>query len=163
MNDGGEERILSVAPSIVDPAPRTKPRPTRAGLGLEHVYAPSDDGVDENLLVVLHGLGAHTPRSVAFGLSNLRPFLGDTMAPFARMAKQFKLPQTATLVVQGPELCVFPSTRYSGFHAEQRTPQDPVPRRRGGNVPVVYVIHLAWRAHRASEPAPGCASRAPGA
>ncbi|KAF8606539.1 hypothetical protein BDV93DRAFT_537063 [Ceratobasidium sp. AG-I] len=88
MADGGNERILSVAPSIVDPAPRTKPRPTRTGLGLEHVYAPSDDGVDENLLVVLHGLG-------------------DTMAPFVRMAKQFKLPQTATLVLQGPELIPF--------------------------------------------------------
>lgn len=107
MADGGEERILSVAPSIVDPTPRTNPRPTRAGLGLEHVYAPSDDGVDENLLVVLHGLGA-------LRIQPWRPFhrvlfvasVGDTMAPFVRMARQFKLPQTATLVVQGPELYV---------------------------------------------------------
>ncbi|CAE6480133.1 unnamed protein product [Rhizoctonia solani] len=83
-----EERVLSVAPSIVDPVPRTKVRPTRAGIGLEFVYAPSDDGIDENLLIVLHGLG-------------------DTMAPFVRMAKQLKLPQTATLVLQAPELIPF--------------------------------------------------------
>ncbi|KAG8730599.1 hypothetical protein FRC12_020164 [Ceratobasidium sp. 428] len=83
-----EERVLSVAPDIVDPGKeRQKARPTRAGLGLEFVYAPSDDGVDENVLVVLHGLG-------------------DTMAPFARMAKQLKLPQTAKLVLQAPGLCV---------------------------------------------------------
>ncbi|CEL55268.1 hypothetical protein RSOLAG1IB_01277 [Rhizoctonia solani AG-1 IB] len=83
-----EERVLSVAPSIVDPVPRTKPRPARSGLGLEFVYSPSDDGVDENLLIVLHGLG-------------------DTMAPFVRMAKQLKLPQTATLVLQAPDLIPF--------------------------------------------------------
>ncbi|KDN50646.1 hypothetical protein RSAG8_01144, partial [Rhizoctonia solani AG-8 WAC10335] len=83
-----EERVLSVAPSIVDPAPRTKVRPTRAGVGLEFVYFPSDDGVDENLMIVLHGLG-------------------DTMAPFVRTAKQWKLPQTATLVLQAPELIPF--------------------------------------------------------
>ncbi|KAG8712396.1 hypothetical protein FRC11_000258 [Ceratobasidium sp. 423] len=83
-----EERVLSVAPSIVDPTPRTKNRPTRSGIGLEFVYSPSDDGIDENLLVVLHGLG-------------------DTMAPFVRMAKQLKLAQTATLVLQAPELVPF--------------------------------------------------------
>ncbi|KAH7341929.1 hypothetical protein B0J17DRAFT_567561 [Rhizoctonia solani] len=83
-----EERVLSVAPSIVDPVPRTKTHPTRAGLGLEFVYTPSDDGVDENVLIVLHGLG-------------------DTMAPFVRMAKQLKLPQTATLVLQAPALLPF--------------------------------------------------------
>ncbi|CAE7066469.1 unnamed protein product [Rhizoctonia solani] len=82
------ERVLSVAPSIVDPVPQTKPRPTREGVGLEFVYSPSDDGVDENVLIVLHGLG-------------------DTMAPFVRMAKQLKLPQTATLVVQAPDLIPF--------------------------------------------------------
>ncbi|CAE6426600.1 unnamed protein product [Rhizoctonia solani] len=82
-----EERVLSVAPSIVDPVPHTKPQPTRSGLGLEFVYSPSDDGVDENLLIVLHGLG-------------------DTMTPFVRMAKQLKLPQTATLVLQAPDLYV---------------------------------------------------------
>ncbi|QRW04146.1 Rho-GTPase-activating protein [Ceratobasidium sp. AG-Ba] len=83
-----EERVLSVAPSIVDPSPRTRPRPTREGLGLEHVYAPSDDGIDENLLIFLHGLG-------------------DTLAPFARLAKQLQLPQTATLILQAPDLIPF--------------------------------------------------------
>ncbi|CAE6537889.1 unnamed protein product [Rhizoctonia solani] len=82
-----EERVLSVAPSIVDPTP-PKRRPTRSGIGLEFVYFPSDDGIDENILIVLHGLG-------------------DSMAPFVRMAKQLKLPQTATLVLQAPELIPF--------------------------------------------------------
>lgn len=45
------------------------------------------------------------------------------MAPFVRMAKQFKLPQTATLVLQGPELCVLLSTRYSAVHAELNVPR----------------------------------------
>ncbi|KAJ1307374.1 hypothetical protein OPQ81_001479 [Rhizoctonia solani] len=83
-----EERMLSVAPSIVDPVPRTKARPTRSGIGLEFVYFPSDDGVDENLLIVLHGLG-------------------DTMVPFVGMARQLKLPQTAALVLQAPDLIPF--------------------------------------------------------
>lgn len=43
----------------VDSTPRNKPRPTQEGLGLEHVYAASEDGTDENVLVVLHGLGGH--------------------------------------------------------------------------------------------------------
>lgn len=104
-----EERVLSVAPAIVDPVPRTKPVPSRAGIGLEFVYAPSDDGVDENLLVVLHGLGGWfvVPLTLADGV-------GDTMAPFVRMAKQLKLPQTATLVLQAPDLYVHrsPPTSY---------------------------------------------------
>ncbi|KAG8741389.1 hypothetical protein FRC10_002909 [Ceratobasidium sp. 414] len=113
-----EERVLSVAPSIVDPSPRTKVRPTRAGLGLEHVYAPSDDGVDENLLVVLHGLGEYVQSVRKLVLTST----GDTMAPFARMAKQLKLPQTATLVLQAPELYVYLVNNLARTHAACRIP-----------------------------------------
>lgn len=36
---------------------RTKPPPSLwQGTG-QHFYAPSDDGTDENLLILLHGLG----------------------------------------------------------------------------------------------------------
>jgi len=47
-------------------------------------YTPSDDGVDENLLILLHGLG-------------------DTHAPFANLGEQLKLPQTATLAIRAPD------------------------------------------------------------
>lgn len=38
--------------------PRVKQAPTRKGLGTPFVYNPSADGTDENLLILLHGLGA---------------------------------------------------------------------------------------------------------
>ena len=55
-------------------------------------YTPSDDGVDENLLILLHGLG-------------------DTHVPFANLGKQLKLPQTATLSLRAPEKSVYCSLR----------------------------------------------------
>ena len=51
-------------------------------------YTPSDDGVDENLLILLHGLG-------------------DAHVPFANLGKQLKLPQTATLALRAPEKSVY--------------------------------------------------------
>ena len=38
-------------------APRVKLAPTDKGIGVPFVYTPSDDGTDENLLILLHGLG----------------------------------------------------------------------------------------------------------
>ena len=61
-------------------APRVKQAPKLAGA---FFYAPSDDGTDENLLVLLHGLG-------------------DTHAPFAKLGKSLKLPQTAVLALRAP-------------------------------------------------------------
>ncbi|KAF8589449.1 hypothetical protein K439DRAFT_1645068 [Ramaria rubella] len=52
--------------------------------GVEHIYHPSADGVDENLLILLHGLG-------------------DTHVPFSKLGKQLHLPQTATLSLRAPE------------------------------------------------------------
>ncbi|KAG8863169.1 hypothetical protein FRB96_009351 [Tulasnella sp. 330] len=49
----------------------------------EFIYTPSDDGVDENLLILLHGLG-------------------DTHKPFANLGRSLKLPQTATLALKAP-------------------------------------------------------------
>ncbi|TFL03765.1 hypothetical protein BDV98DRAFT_525340 [Pterulicium gracile] len=46
-------------------------------------YTPSDDGTDENLLILLHGLG-------------------DTHVQFGKLGKSLKLPQTATLAICAP-------------------------------------------------------------
>lgn len=37
--------------------PRIKPAPKEASVPVPFVYNPSDDGTDENLLILLHGLG----------------------------------------------------------------------------------------------------------
>jgi predicted esterase len=48
------------------------------------VYHASADGIDANLLVLLHGLG-------------------DTATPFGQLGRSLNLPQTATLAISGPE------------------------------------------------------------
>lgn len=40
-----------------DESPKNKPRPKSGAIPFEFTYFPSDDGVDENLLILLHGLG----------------------------------------------------------------------------------------------------------
>jgi len=62
-------------------SPRRKPAP--GTLPLKYAYLPSDDGTDENLLILLHGLG-------------------DTELPFANLGRSLKLPQTATLSLRAP-------------------------------------------------------------
>lgn len=47
------------------------------------LYHPSPDGVDENLLILLHGYG-------------------DRPEPYAKLARQMALPQTACLALPGP-------------------------------------------------------------
>jgi len=39
--------------------PRIKPAPQSSAISTPFSYSPSDDGTDENLLVLLHGLGSH--------------------------------------------------------------------------------------------------------
>ena len=39
--------------------PRIKPPPQSAAISAPFNYSPSDDGTDENLLILLHGLGSH--------------------------------------------------------------------------------------------------------
>ncbi|KAH8117940.1 hypothetical protein DFH11DRAFT_1571519 [Phellopilus nigrolimitatus] len=65
-------------------APRVKPAPDASAIPVPFVYAPSDDGTDENLLILLHGLG-------------------DTHVPFGKLGKQLRLPQTATLALRAPQ------------------------------------------------------------
>ena len=43
------------------PPPRIKPPPQSSAISAPFSYSPSDDGIDENLLILLHGLGSHPP------------------------------------------------------------------------------------------------------
>ncbi|KAK2460793.1 hypothetical protein APHAL10511_007263 [Amanita phalloides] len=67
-----------------DEVPRIKPAPETSAIPVPFTYIPSDDGTDENILIILHGLG-------------------DTHVPFAKMGRQLKLPQTAILSLRAPE------------------------------------------------------------
>jgi len=68
--------------------PRVKPSPKNSKVPGQFFYAPSDDGTDENLLILLHGLG-------------------DTHIPFSKLGKSLKLPQTAVLALRAPEQVPF--------------------------------------------------------
>ncbi|KAG1737499.1 uncharacterized protein EDB91DRAFT_1140192 [Suillus paluster] len=70
------------------PSPRIKPPPQTFSIHTIFSYSPSDDGTDENLLILLHGLG-------------------DTNVPFARLGRSLKLPQTATLALRAPDVIPF--------------------------------------------------------
>ncbi|KAI1795241.1 hypothetical protein LXA43DRAFT_1108146 [Ganoderma leucocontextum] len=67
---------------------KTKPPPKTSAIPVPFVYHPSDDGTDENLLVLLHGLG-------------------DTQVPFGKLGRQLHLPQTAALALRAPEQIPF--------------------------------------------------------
>jgi hypothetical protein len=55
---------LVVAPADNESAPRTRRPPDARAIPVPFAYAPSDDGTDENLLILLHGLGpCHVSRS----------------------------------------------------------------------------------------------------
>lgn len=43
--------------STIHTTPRRKPRPKTDSIKFKHTYTPSQDGIDENLLILLHGLG----------------------------------------------------------------------------------------------------------
>ncbi|KAI5122934.1 hypothetical protein M0805_007612 [Coniferiporia weirii] len=68
----------------VSSAPRVKPAPDASSISVPFAYASSDDGTDENLLILLHGLG-------------------DTHVPFGKLGQQLRLPQTATLALRAPQ------------------------------------------------------------
>ncbi|KAI0351173.1 hypothetical protein OH77DRAFT_951781 [Trametes cingulata] len=68
--------------------PRVKTAPKSSAIPVPFTYNPSDDGTDENLLILLHGLG-------------------DTQVPFGKLGHQLRLPQTATLALRAPEKIPF--------------------------------------------------------
>ncbi|KAK7461087.1 hypothetical protein VKT23_009016 [Stygiomarasmius scandens] len=69
-------------------SPKVKIAPNSSAIPTPFAYFPSDDGTDENLLILLHGLG-------------------DTHIPFSKLGRQFKLPQTAVLALRAPEQIPF--------------------------------------------------------
>jgi hypothetical protein len=114
--------------------PKIKPPPQSSAISAPFSYSPSDDGTDENLLVLLHGLGSHTTLffyvvdnefshltclyCLLFFLMQITYILstrdnttitpGDTHVPFSKLSRSFKLPQTATLALRAPEQYVTP-------------------------------------------------------
>ncbi|KAF8166380.1 hypothetical protein BJ912DRAFT_863162 [Pholiota molesta] len=79
---------LREASSAASSSPRVKPAPQTSEIPGKFFYSPSDDGTDENLLILLHGLG-------------------DTHLPFSKLGKSLKLPQTAILALRAPEQVPF--------------------------------------------------------
>ncbi|KNZ75530.1 hypothetical protein J132_02470 [Termitomyces sp. J132] len=69
-------------------SPRIKNAPSKTEVSVPFSYSASDDGIDENLLILLHGLG-------------------DTHLPFSNLGRQLKLPQTAVLALRAPEQVPF--------------------------------------------------------
>lgn len=77
------------------------PDPRKVKLSFD--YTPSADGINLNLLVLLHGLGnLKYYNSTSLNTHWTYP-IGDSKKPFSNLGKQLKLPQTATLSVQAPE------------------------------------------------------------
>ncbi|KAI7907607.1 Alpha/Beta hydrolase protein [Cokeromyces recurvatus] len=72
----------------------TPPDPKKVKLKFD--YSSSQDGVDFNLLILLHGLG-------------------DTKKPFLNLGKKLQLPQTAILSVQAPEEIPYMDGCYQWF------------------------------------------------
>ncbi|KAF9224793.1 hypothetical protein BS17DRAFT_779054 [Gyrodon lividus] len=71
------------ASSVTSP-PRRKQAPSSSKIPLTFSYLPSDDGTDENIIILLHGLG-------------------DSHIPFAKLGRSLNLPQTAVLALRAPE------------------------------------------------------------
>ncbi|KAL6309450.1 hypothetical protein BKA93DRAFT_925344 [Sparassis latifolia] len=69
-------------------SPRRKPAPNATAIPVPFIYNASDDGTDENLLVLLQGLG-------------------DTHTPFGTLGRTLHLPQTATLALRAPDQILF--------------------------------------------------------
>ncbi|KAG5653137.1 hypothetical protein H0H81_002129 [Sphagnurus paluster] len=79
---------IHIQQATVDSSLRVKLAPKEKYIPVPFAYLPSDDGTDENLLILLHGLG-------------------DTHVPFMKLGQQLKLPQTAVLALRAPEQIPF--------------------------------------------------------
>ncbi|KAH7920979.1 alpha/beta-hydrolase [Leucogyrophana mollusca] len=83
-----DDTDIHLRPAESNPSPRIKPPPKTSSIPVPFSYFPSDDGTDENLLILLHGLG-------------------DTHVPFSKLGRQLNLPQTATLALRAPDQIPF--------------------------------------------------------
>ena len=97
--------VQETSGSTTTALPRIKPPPKSSKLPGQFFYAPSDDGTDENLLILLHGLGSSGQSSLFRSRfdDGLRNHTGDTHIPFSKLGKSLKLPQTAILALCAPE------------------------------------------------------------
>ena len=50
---------LHVKESSIASAPVVKPRPSESAIPVPFSYSASDDGTDENIIIILHGLGKY--------------------------------------------------------------------------------------------------------
>ena len=66
-----EIHIRQTTQSSVTASPRVKPAPTKDAISVPFDYAPSDDGTDENLLILLHGLGEWSRLTVVKFLTHI--------------------------------------------------------------------------------------------
>lgn len=73
-----------------------KPIPQSSKCKLKFKYTPSADGVDTNILLLLHGLG-------------------DTLQPFHNLGNKLQLPQTAIMAIQAPEPIPFMGESYQWY------------------------------------------------
>jgi predicted esterase len=93
-----------MAASLHVSQPDQPSRPDPTWNQLVYAYHPSKDGIDENLLILLHGFG--TVQNI-HNQHLMIPILGDSHVPFTKLGRSLSLPQTATLAIRGPELQVF--------------------------------------------------------
>lgn len=83
---------------------RVKKAPKKISIPVPFSYTASDDGTDENLLILLHGLGVDAIYALYSTFAELLLFcLGDSHLPFSKLGRQLKLPQTAVLALRAPE------------------------------------------------------------
>ena len=115
MEDTHTRELHIKSASGSKPTPRVKTPPAADAIPVPFVYSPSDDGTDENLLILLHGLGACPHFTIPLILISIILILillylstGDTHVPFGKLGKQLKLPQTATLALRAPQQYVSP-------------------------------------------------------
>ncbi|RUS17369.1 Alpha/Beta hydrolase protein [Endogone sp. FLAS-F59071] len=88
---------IRVQPPNIPKVLNVKP-PKPSATPLKFKYTPSRDGVDLNLLILLHGLG-------------------DTEKPFAQLGEKLQLPQTATLAIRAPTPIPFLDDGFQWFPA----------------------------------------------
>lgn len=81
-----------------------KPIPTSFACApkLQFSYSGSPDGVDTNLLILLHGRGKIVKDAAHTVMLDMDVLAGDSEVPFAKLAGTLQLPQTATLALRGP-------------------------------------------------------------
>lgn len=115
------EREIAIREST-STVPRVKTPPKSSAISVPFVYHPSDDGTDENLLILLHGLGMCRHFLVARMLmleQAIPRFLlvswGISYTYHRRLLWHYELPKSAYSIDLVEGRCPSPCT-YAGFH-----------------------------------------------